>query len=239
MSILGTVASVAQIGIQSLAIKPKRMLTTENATSITNIETQITIEEVHSDEMEITEHPVEQGATISDHAYARPSEVIITMAWSNSPNNSGTLNQLLGAAANVSPVLQKVIGAAELVGGIAKALSSGAPVVMQKYNAILQLYNNRALFDVYTGKRVYKNMLIKSLATTTDQKTENSLILRMTCRQILMAQTQTVTVPDSSVMANPAQNGATQSMGVKYPLPSPNINVPALPAISPQTFTLP
>lgn len=229
MSILGNVISVAQIGIQSLASKPKRMLTTENATTITNIETQITIEEVHSDEMEITDHPVEQGATISDHAYARPSEVIITMAWSNSPNNSGPLNQLLGAAANASPVLQKVIGAAELVGGVVTALSSGSPVAMQKYNAILQFYNNRSLFNVYTGKRVYKNMLIKSLATTTDQRTENSLILRMTLKQILMAQTQTVTVPDSSVMANPEQNGATQNMGTTYPVPTPNINVSALP----------
>lgn len=229
MSVLGNVAAVAQIGIQALTIKPKRLLTTESATTITNIETQITIEEVHSDEMEITEHPVEQGATISDHAYARPSEVIITMAWSNSPNNSGPFNQLLGAAANASPVLQKVIGAAELVGGIATAISSGSPVVVQKYNAILQLYNNRALFDVYTGKRVYKNMLIKSLATTTDQRTENSLILRMTLRQILMAVTQTVTVPDSAVMANPQQNGATVNMGVQSLLPSPTYNVNAAP----------
>lgn len=229
MSILGNAVAVGQIAIQSLTIKPKRLLTTESATTITNIETQITIEEVHSDEMEITEHPVEQGSTISDHAFARPSEVIITMAWSNSPNNSGPLNQLIGAAANTSPILKDVIGAAKLVGGIATALSPGSPVVMQKYNAILQLYYNRALFDVYTGKRVYKNMLIKSLATTTDAKTENSLILRMTLRQILMAATQTVTVPDSSVMANPEQNGATQNMGTTYPVPAPNINVSALP----------
>jgi hypothetical protein len=66
---------------------------------------------------------------------------------------------------------------------------------------------------IYTGKRVYRNMLIKSLATTTDAKTENSLIIRIGCKQILMAQTQTVTVPDSSNMTNPQQNGATVNMG--------------------------
>jgi len=230
MSILGTVASVAQIGIQSLAIKPKRGLyTSDNSSLVTTIIKQVTIEEVHSDEMEITEHPVEQGSTISDHAYARPSEVIITAAWSDSPNNSGPLNQLLGAAANTSPLLQKVIGAAELVGGIVTALSSGSPTSVTVYNNILTLYNNRRIFDIYTGKRVYKNMLIKSLATTTDAKTENSLILRMTCRQILMAQTQTVTVPNSSVMSNPAQNGSTVNMGTQSLLPSPTYNVNAAP----------
>lgn len=229
MSILGTVASAAQIGIQSLAIKPKRALITEDATQITQIIKQVTLEEVHSDEMEITEHPVEQGAVISDHAFARPAEVIITAAWSNSPNSSGPFNQLLGAAANASPLLQKVIGAAELVGGVVTALSSGDPTTVKTYKAILQLYNDRRLFDIYTGKRVYKNMLIKSLATTTDAKTENSLILRITCRQILMAQTQTVTVPDSSNMKSPQQNGATVNMGTQSLLPSPTYNVNAGP----------
>jgi hypothetical protein len=238
MSILGTIASTAQIGIQALAIKPLRMWRTENDERITLVNTQMTIEEAHSDEMEITDHPVEQGAVISDHAFARPSEVILTIAWSNSPNNSGAFNQILGAAANASPLLQKVIGAAELVNGIAKAFSSGDPVTVQKYKGILQLYNDRRIFDVYTGKRVYKNMLIKSIATTTDAKTENSIIMRVTMRQILMAQTQTVTVPDSANMANPAQNGATNNYGVKYPLPTPSINLPSLPSL-PSQFKLP
>lgn len=44
----------------------------------------ITVEEEHHDELVITEHPVEQGAAISDHAYKRPSEVIIRAGWSSS-----------------------------------------------------------------------------------------------------------------------------------------------------------
>jgi hypothetical protein len=55
------------------------------------------------------------------------------------------------------------------------------------------------------------------------------MLIRIVFRQILMAQTQTVTVPDSSVMANPQQNAATQNMGTIYPVPAPNINVSALP----------
>lgn len=40
-------------------------------------------EEVHNDDLVITEHPVEVGAAISDHAYKRPAEVRLRMAWSN------------------------------------------------------------------------------------------------------------------------------------------------------------
>ncbi|MHA6837687.1 phage baseplate protein [Ralstonia pseudosolanacearum] len=44
----------------------------------------ITLEERHRDELVITDHPVEQGAQISDHAYKKPSEVTITIGWTNS-----------------------------------------------------------------------------------------------------------------------------------------------------------
>lgn len=44
----------------------------------------VTIEEDHTDELVITEHPVERGAETTDHAYKRPSTVVITAGWSNS-----------------------------------------------------------------------------------------------------------------------------------------------------------
>jgi hypothetical protein len=37
----------------------------------------VVVSEKHSDTLEITEHPVETGAAISDHAYKRPSEVVM------------------------------------------------------------------------------------------------------------------------------------------------------------------
>jgi hypothetical protein len=52
----------------------------------------VTIEEVHRDELIITEHPVEQGAAISDHAFKRPPEVIIRAGWSNSSPNTTSTN---------------------------------------------------------------------------------------------------------------------------------------------------
>jgi hypothetical protein len=47
----------------------------------------VTIEEDHTDEVVITDHPVERGASTTDHAFKRPSTVAIKAGWSNS---SGT-----------------------------------------------------------------------------------------------------------------------------------------------------
>lgn len=46
------------------------------------------VEERGSDRLMITEHPVEQGATISDHAYKLPAEVTLRYAWSDSSGMS-------------------------------------------------------------------------------------------------------------------------------------------------------
>jgi len=42
------------------------------------------VEEVGRDDLQITEHPVEHGATISDHAFKKPREVTLRWSWSNS-----------------------------------------------------------------------------------------------------------------------------------------------------------
>lgn len=57
--------------------------------SIGGITADVTVEEVHTDTTEITRHPVEQGAAITDHAYDQPQELTITAAWSNSSTQSG------------------------------------------------------------------------------------------------------------------------------------------------------
>lgn len=234
MSILGNAVAVGQILIQQLTHKPRRGFSdplVDGGTGTDLFVPDATIEEVHNTELEITDHPVEQGAAISDHAFKRPEELIITAGWSDSPNNSGLKNQILGAAANASPALQAVIGAAEAVNGIVSLFGSNGSGSPSKaaYLKLLDMQSNRFLFTIYTGKRAYRNMIVKSLSTTTDAKTENSLIIRIGCRQILMAKTQTVTVPDSSKMANPAQNGATTNMGTVQALPSPTYNVTAGP----------
>jgi hypothetical protein len=44
---------------------------------------QVVVNEEHSDDLTITELPVEQGAEITDHAYKRPAELQMQVGWSN------------------------------------------------------------------------------------------------------------------------------------------------------------
>jgi hypothetical protein len=52
-----------------------------HARSIGGIVAQVTIDEQGSDDVQITEHPVEQGAPIADHAFKRPATVAIRAGW--------------------------------------------------------------------------------------------------------------------------------------------------------------
>jgi len=51
--------------------------------SIGGIIAQVTIEEQATDELHITDHPVEQGAPIADHAFKVPTSLQITAGWSS------------------------------------------------------------------------------------------------------------------------------------------------------------
>ena len=43
----------------------------------------VTVEEEHTDDLTITEHPVEYGASITDHAYKMPARLVVRAGWSN------------------------------------------------------------------------------------------------------------------------------------------------------------
>ncbi len=75
----GTIINAAS-AIASILLRPQR--------SVGVLIPDCAIEEMHVDEMAVTEHPVENGAAISDHAYLRPSEVRLHYAWSNSSLSS-------------------------------------------------------------------------------------------------------------------------------------------------------
>lgn len=55
-----------------------------NSRSIGTIIPDVVIEEAHRDSLVITQHPVERGAAITDHAFATPCSVVIRAGFSNS-----------------------------------------------------------------------------------------------------------------------------------------------------------
>lgn len=201
----GILTAAATLGLESIEITPTRFIGPFVA--------QVTLEENHVDDLEITDSPVETGARISDHAYLRPAEVTIHCSWSTSPSASGAASGItgaisgtIGAARGLLNGLESLPGLGGLAAGLgglgnsllggASSLLSGAEVGQPKdvYESLLALQALRVPFEVATGKRIYANMLVKSLRVVTSKETENTLDLTAVFRQILIVQTQVVSV---------------------------------------------
>lgn len=67
-------AALGAIGkLSSVLLRPR--------TSIGYIIPQVYISSEHSDELVITDHPIETGAPVSDHAYKNPAMVRMSVGW--------------------------------------------------------------------------------------------------------------------------------------------------------------
>lgn len=152
------------------------------------------IEEQHTDTMIITEHPVESGATVSDHAFAKPVEVTIKLGW-----------------------------------------KEDLPLIQALYTQILDLKNARTLFDIQTGKRLYQDMLIANISVMTDQKSANVLLATVTCKQIILVNTQIIYPPENQ--RNPSSTAQAANNGTKTLIPGSNFNPAGMPTTIPGALT--
>lgn len=166
-----SIMSTAQGG--PVLVRPRR--------SIGGLYPQIVVEESHEDSLEITEHPVEQGAAINDHAFKKPESVTIR-------------------------------------GGVSDSSPEGGEKPSQEfYDKLLELQKKREPFDIVTGKRLHKNMLIESLTVVSDAETENALLFTAQCREVIIVKTQVTSVPPRKNHANPGKTGATVDAGQQQP----------------------
>lgn len=154
----------------------------------------VVVSEKHSDMLEISEHPVETGAPVTDHAYKRPSEVVMEIGFAGGGAFLDFANELTHSG-----------------------MLSMSP--RETYQQILALQASRVPFDVVTGKRLYSNMLIRALEVTTDRTTENVLSATITLREVIISQTQKVTVADKTNMKDGVNTSAVINSGAKTTKP--------------------
>ncbi|SPP31645.1 hypothetical protein ARAF_0787 [Arsenophonus endosymbiont of Aleurodicus floccissimus] len=154
----------------------------------------VIISEKSQDTLKITEHPIELGAEIADHAYKRPAEVMMEVGFSS----GGSLLDFWDTA--------KV--------GIRAGLSA-----QEIYQQILALQASRQPFDVITGKRKYQNMLILAIEVTTAKHTEIVLMAILTLRELNITQTQKarITAVEPQNMREGNTNRGMSNTGLKTP----------------------
>jgi hypothetical protein len=54
-----------------------------SSTAIADIIPDVTVENVYEDRLQITQHPVEGGATVSDHAFLQPKVIDLKVGWAD------------------------------------------------------------------------------------------------------------------------------------------------------------
>ncbi|WAL85279.1 hypothetical protein OYT13_13815 [Pandoraea sp. XJJ-1] len=160
----------------------------------------VTIEEVYTDELQITEHPVEQGAQITDHAFKRQPDVVLKCGWSNADYAA-----LLG-----SSVVQ--------FDNFGSTTQSG--YIDAVYSKLLELQASRIPFDAVTSRRKYSNALLQGLRVVHDAKTSGALMLTATLRQIRIVQTKATKLPPRDSQADPSRTAETQNTGSKQAVPA-------------------
>ncbi|ARF48192.1 phage baseplate protein [Pantoea stewartii] len=181
------------------------VLLNRHSRSIGTVIPDVTISEKHYDRLEITEHPVERPTSagtgfVADHAYRQPSEVIMQIGFAGGGSVLDVVNTAaIGISAGKSP--------------------------KEIYADLLEIQRNRELLDVVTGKRIYKNMLIKSLEVTTDKVTENVLMATVTLREVIISSTHTIQVADKANMTQGQNTAPVKDMGTKTGVPVANESV--------------
>lgn len=145
--------------------------------SIGPVPIDVVVTETHESALTITRLPVEKGTDITDHAYLEPKKV--------------KLDGAVGAFT-------------------APGLAAGSPLggrVLATFEALLRLQATREPFDLVTGLKVYKSMLIENMSVSREARTANILSFSASCAEIKIVSTSSATGDQNG--SNPAGGEAT------------------------------
>ena len=119
----------------------------------------------HESKLKITEHPVQSGAAVTDHAFKEPKTLAIDLAMSECGR------QLIPA---------------QFSGSWSRSVRA--------YQVLQDMQAARVPVDVLTRLGLYKNMLIESIAASDDYKTLYGLRATVTMKEIIVAAVTTVKI---------------------------------------------
>lgn len=158
---------------------------------IGSIALDVTIEERHNDTLQITQFPVLSGSVITDHSYKLPQTLSIKAGQgtgSDPKAEDPNITKVVFTKTPDSPYPWQSANHEEL--GVVQVDGGDRNRPTRTYKQLLSLQASREPFTVITGKRIYKNMLIRNLSVVTDQDTENVLVVSADLQEIIIVNSQ-------------------------------------------------
>ena len=149
------------------------------------------VEETHSTTMEITSHPIESGASISDHAFLLPEELIVIGYLSNHEFKASK-------GENSQPTLMDTAVRNRHYGRSGIVHGSGESRLSAAYEALVTIQRLRKLVTVQTGLMLYTKMAIQSLTVTNNPEHDSSAMFRCELKKLNIVESEHVSRPESS-----------------------------------------
>ena len=167
---------------------------------IGSITLDASVRETHLTTCDLTENPVEDGATITDHVRFKPVELTIDGVISNTPISFALINNITGAVDTVTSIFGQTNRSVEA------------------YNNLLALQKSREPFEVITGLKRYTDMIMTSLSVPRDASTGNAIHFTAQMKQIIIAKTESSSLGllDGNLGSSVSSLGSkTKSLGKK------------------------
>ncbi|HID0823810.1 TPA: phage baseplate protein [Clostridium botulinum] len=120
----------------------------------------------HDTSLNITEHPVQTGADIADHAYEEAARLTFD------------------------------IGMSDVMTSIVPGQFSGTSRSVSAYKKLRDLQHKRLPITVITRLGTYNNMMVETISTTDDSKTTYGLRATVTLKQIFVVSVTTVKISE-------------------------------------------
>lgn len=181
------------------------------------------VSEGHGSSVQITEHPIEDGSKISDHAIIQPLQLSLQVIKTNHPISlkASLRNAGIGLAANLLTPGVKTFGGGDNAYGSAIAAGATALAISaldQKdddqpmpdvlaYQVFQAVQFNRQPCKIVCELRAYSNMLLESISTTRDASSRNALIASLSFREIKIVKSEKEEIPQDYLKDGKKKSG--------------------------------
>lgn len=133
--------------------------------------------------LRVTEHPIQTGADVTDHAYMEAEQLVFEIGMSD---------------------VAKSLVDGQFTQGWSRSVTA--------YQVLKELQRSRVPMQVKTRLQLYKNMIVENLRAKDDYTTLNGLKCVVTMREIFIAQVSTVTVSTRPQVTGSTKAGEAQAI---------------------------
>lgn len=148
-----------------------------NPTKIGVVTVDVVTKAEHSDEVDATEHPVERGSNVTDHARPKPAQLTLDCVVSDTPlSRAQARREVLlpdGSSFTSESEVEEQAGRAD-----------------EAYQKLLAIKDAGTLVTVNTRRRTYENMLIVKLGVPEDAGTGHALKFTIDLRELRIVQSK-------------------------------------------------